>query len=98
MQLETKEKNILTVVGCYANEHGTSINVAREKIRSMVEDAWKIINQEVINLQTMPMPIVMRILNLGRMMETIYTNIDGYTHPTALKDYISLLLIEPVLF
>ena len=63
----------------------------------MVEEAWKIINQEVITL-TLPTPLVMRILNLARMMETMYRNIDGYTESIALKDYISLLLVEPVPF
>lgn len=69
----------------------------------IVEKEWKILNQEIVTL-ALPTEVVMCIVNLTRMMETMYSSsdgvtrtiMDGYTHPQALKDYVSLLLVETI--
>ena len=43
------------------------------------------------------MPILMRVLNLARVIDVIYKNEDGYTHSgTVLKDFVTSMLIDPV--
>lgn len=78
-------------------QHGAIEEEAIEELRKQVTDAWKDINEECIYPTTVPMPLVMPILNLARVIDVIYKDEDGYTNPgVALKDFVASLLVEPV--
>ena len=78
-------------------QHGATEEEAINDFRIQVADAWKDINEEFLYPTTFPMPLLMRILNLARMIELAYKDDDGYTNAgVVLKDFVSSMLIEPV--
>jgi (-)-germacrene D synthase len=67
------------------------------ELRKQVSDSWKDINEEYLHPTPLAIPLLMRVLNLTRVIDVIYKSEDGYTHAgTVLKDYVGSLLIEPV--
>nr|XP_010905142.1 alpha-humulene synthase [Elaeis guineensis] len=98
-EFEHERKHVSSAVHCYIKEHGTSVQEAYEKLRGMIEDEWKIMNQEYLCMTTMPMSLIRPIINLTRMAETVYKKCDSYTHSSSMmKDYIISLLVEPISF
>ncbi|KAL6637436.1 hypothetical protein ACP70R_025008 [Stipagrostis hirtigluma subsp. patula] len=95
---ETERKNVATAVTCYMKEYNTTIEEASEVLWNTVENAWKSMNHEYLTLTSIPSQLLLHVINLARMMETMYKKIDGYTDSTILKDWISMLLVEPILF
>jgi (-)-germacrene D synthase len=79
-------------------EHKTTKEEASEVLWNEVENAWKSMNHEYLSLTSIPSTLLIRVINLARMMETMYTNIDGYTDSKILKKWIHMLLDEPILF
>ena len=59
-------------------------------------DAWKDINQDFLKPTTVPMPFLERVLNLSRAMDVIYKEDDGYTNAHLIKDYVSSLIVNPL--
>jgi hypothetical protein len=78
-------------------EHSATEEEAIKEFRKQVTDAWKDVNEECLCPTTIPMAPVMPILNLTRVSDVIYKDQDNYTNPgDGLKDFVSLLLIDPV--
>lgn len=68
-----------------------------ELFRKEVSDAWKDINQGFLKPTAVPIPVLVRVLNFTRAIDVIYKEDDGYTNSHMLKDYISSLLVNPLL-
>ncbi|CAL4923246.1 unnamed protein product [Urochloa decumbens] len=95
---ETERNNVATAVTCYMEEHKTSKEEASEVLWNEVENAWKSMNHEYLSSTLIPSTLLIRVINLARMMETMYKNIDGYTDSKILKKWIHMLLDEPIIF
>ncbi|CAL5406940.1 unnamed protein product [Camellia sinensis] len=53
-----------------------------------VTNAWKDINQECLRPTAVPMPLLLRVVNLARVINVLYKDEDGYTHSgTKLKGF-----------
>ena len=62
-----------------------------------VENAWLDINQECLKPTAVPMPILIRMVNLSRSLGVIYKEGDGYTHVGKfMKDNIRSLFNDPI--
>nr|CAD1825999.1 unnamed protein product [Ananas comosus var. bracteatus] len=97
-EFETDRKNVATAITCYMEEHNASLEETSERLLKMVEDAWKDINHEYLNLTWLPTSLLMPYFNLTRMMEILYRKCDKYTNAHLLKEYIVLVLVEPISF
>ncbi|WOK96261.1 (S)-beta-bisabolene synthase-like [Canna indica] len=94
---EEKREHVASTVHCYMKEHGTSTEVACEKLQVLVEDAWKVINKECLDPTTFLIPLLEISLNFTRIVENTYKYIDAYTDPTtSMRECINLLLVQPV--
>lgn len=78
-------------------EFKTTKEEASGVLWNLVENAWKSMNHEYLTLTSIPPQLLVRVINLARMMETMYKNIDGYTDSKILKEWISILLDQPLL-
>lgn len=79
------------------NQYGVSEQETHEEFNKQVSDAWKDINEECIVPTVVPMSILMRVVNLARVIDVVYKNEDCYTHSrTLLKDFVTSILIDPV--
>ncbi|KAJ1261737.1 hypothetical protein BS78_09G054100 [Paspalum vaginatum] len=86
----------VTAVECYVKEHGVTIQEAKQALSRIIEEHWKIINQELLSDQPMPVMMLDRVLNLARVMEAMYKEVDTYTKCSGVADPIHKLLNECV--
>ena len=56
--------------------------------------AWMDINEECLDPTDLPKPLLLRVLNLSRVMDVLYKDGDCYTHSkgSTKKDIVALLL------
>ncbi|XP_054814694.1 (-)-germacrene D synthase-like [Prosopis cineraria] len=96
-EFEQKRKHIASSVEYYMKEHGMSRQETIEELRKMIMSAWKDINEECLRPTQVPMPFLMIVLSHACFIETMYKDADNYTHSGGImKDYITLLFVDPV--
>ncbi|XP_010546417.1 PREDICTED: alpha-humulene/(-)-(E)-beta-caryophyllene synthase-like [Tarenaya hassleriana] len=95
-EFEHKRKHVGTAIDCYMKQYGVSKEKATEEIERIISETWKDLNQELMRPYSMPRPILIRILNLTRVIEVFYKYQDSYTHPEFLKDYVVSLFTESI--
>ncbi|KAL0004182.1 hypothetical protein SO802_011743 [Lithocarpus litseifolius] len=94
---EQARGHVASAVECYMAQFGAAEEEAINEFRKQVIDAWKVINKECLYPTIVPMPVLMRIVNLSRVMDVVYKDQDGYTNAgIVLKDFIRSMLIDPV--
>ena len=79
-------------------EYRTTKEEASEVLWASVENAWKSMNHEYLTWTSIPSQLLIRVINLASMMETMYKDIDGYMDSKILKEWISVLLDQPIPF
>jgi hypothetical protein len=78
-------------------QHGVSEQVVHDELNKQVANAWQDINEECMRPTVVPMPLLMRVLNLARVVDVIYKEGDAYTHVGKEMKYdVASLLIDPV--
>ena len=78
-------------------QHGVSEQVVHDEFNRQVANAWKDINEECIRPTVVPMPLLMRCVNLTRSFDIIYKEGDNYTHvEKEMKDNAASVLIDPI--
>uniref|UniRef100_A0A803KPW6 Terpene synthase metal-binding domain-containing protein n=1 Tax=Chenopodium quinoa TaxID=63459 RepID=A0A803KPW6_CHEQI len=97
-KFEQQRKHLASAVQCLMEKHGLLEEEANEKLKEEVEDAWKVINQAMLQPYVIPKPILTRILNLARSANVMYMGYDdGYTHVNqTLKDKVASVLAHPI--
>ncbi|EOA25478.1 hypothetical protein CARUB_v10018817mg [Capsella rubella] len=96
-EFEHKRKHIVTSIDCYMKQYGVSWEKATEEIKVMASDSWKTLNQELMmKPHQFPFSVVMRFLNLSRVMEVFYKKTDIFTQPELMKDYVVSLFLNKI--
>ena len=97
MQFEQKRGHVASGIECYMKQYGASEEEAYDEFQKQVVDAWRDINEEFLRPTVVPMPLLMCVLNLSRVMDVIYTGGDGYTHVgKVMKNNVASLLIHSI--
>ncbi|RWR93510.1 terpene synthase 1 [Cinnamomum micranthum f. kanehirae] len=95
--LEQERGHVASIIQIYMNENGSTYEEACEKFKRMAAEAWKDINKECQKPTPTPMPLLMRTVNLTRVIEVLYQHRDGYTNPTyETKERILSVLVNPI--
>ncbi|KAG6634389.1 hypothetical protein CIPAW_12G115200 [Carya illinoinensis] len=97
-KFEQKRGHVASAVECNMKQYGVS--AAKEVyglFQKEVSDAWKDINQGFLKPTAVPMQVLVRVLTFARVIDVIYKEDDGYTNSHKLKDYITSLLVNPLL-
>ncbi|KAF3943865.1 hypothetical protein CMV_029611 [Castanea mollissima] len=96
-KFEQERGHAASAVECYMKQHGVSEQVVHDEFNRQVANAWKDINEECIRPTVVPMPLLLRVLNLARVMDVLYKEGDGYTHVgKEMKDNVASVLIDPI--
>ncbi|KAF8031675.1 hypothetical protein BT93_D0786 [Corymbia citriodora subsp. variegata] len=96
-QFEQKRGHVASAVELFMKEHGVSEQETEKELGKQVDDAWKDINEAFLHPTPVPVPILMRILNLSRVIHVLYSNGDNYTHSgSSLKDHVTSLFVSPL--
>ncbi|CAL8152270.1 unnamed protein product [Prunus armeniaca] len=94
-KFEQKRGHIASAVECYMKENGATEEETIIELGKQVNKARKDINEEWINLTTIPMPLPLRILNFARTNELMYKHEDGFTHAgVVLKDLLIWVILS----
>ncbi|KAK8963037.1 Beta-eudesmol synthase [Platanthera guangdongensis] len=98
-ELEQKRDHVASTVQCYVVEHGCSEEEACEELTKMVENAWRVINKEIImETDIIPASLIWPAFNLARFNAFVYEGNDIYTNADKImKDNINTVLVESVL-
>ncbi|KAM3744275.1 hypothetical protein ACB098_06G040300 [Castanea mollissima] len=96
-KFEQERGHAPSAVECYMKQHGVSEQVVHDEFNRQVANAWKDINEECIRPTIVPMPLLMRVLNLTRVVDVFYKEEDSYTHVgKEMKDNVASVFIDPI--
>ncbi|KAM3696452.1 hypothetical protein ACJW31_06G039500 [Castanea mollissima] len=96
-KFEQERGHAPSAVECYMKQHGVSEQVVHNEFNRQVANAWKDINEECIRPIVVPMPLLMRVLNLTRVVDVFYKEEDSYTHVgKEMKDNVASVFIDPI--
>ncbi|KAK4727535.1 hypothetical protein R3W88_032452 [Solanum pinnatisectum] len=87
-------------IECYMKEHGVTKEEAHTKIRNIIQNYWKDLNEEnfKVDVAIVPRVLLVPIINLARVAEFLYIDEDAYTFSkNNLKDVISAMVIDPII-
>ncbi|XP_016493324.1 (-)-germacrene D synthase-like isoform X2 [Nicotiana tabacum] len=95
-QFEQERGHVASAVESYMKEFGGSKQEAYAKFEKLVANGWEDVNKECLYSVPAPRPILLRVLNLTRVINLLYKDEDLYTNSkTKLKDIITKVLVEP---
>ena len=78
-------------------QHGVSKQEAIGELYKRIEDLWKDINEEMlIRPAAVPMPLLMRCLNLSRGLDVLFKYGDGFTHVENVKAHVISFYEDPI--
>ncbi|CAN1266184.1 Probable terpene synthase 3 [Linum perenne] len=95
-QFEQKREHVVSSVECYMTQYGVSREEAVNVLNDMVEEDWKIVNEELLNPpnRNIPKEVLSLFLGYEQVMDVLYKYSDGYTHSnTTTKDILTALLV-----
>ncbi|EOY12839.1 Terpene synthase 21, putative isoform 3 [Theobroma cacao] len=97
VKFEQKRGHVASSVECYMKQHDTTRQKAVDEFYRQISEAWKDVNEECLHPTSVPMPLLMRIINLARVIDVAYKDGDGYTFSgILLKDFVASLLVDPM--
>ncbi|WVZ51213.1 hypothetical protein U9M48_002375 [Paspalum notatum var. saurae] len=85
-----------TAVDCYIKEHGGTIEQAKKALGGLIEEHWRRLNQEFLNNDTIPVPLLTILVDLVRSMDGMYIDVDMYSKCSRVANQIHELLNECV--
>nr|CAC12732.1 putative sesquiterpene cyclase [Artemisia annua] len=97
-QKEEKERiHVASSVESYMKQYDVTEEHVLKVFNKKIEDAWKDITRESLVRKDIPMPLMMRVINLAQVMDVLYKHKDGFTNVgEELKDHIKSLLVHPI--
>ncbi|GAB2284619.1 hypothetical protein Dimus_019074 [Dionaea muscipula] len=97
-KFQKERDHIASAVDCYVKQYGVSEEVACGELKKQVDEAWKDIVEEMLRPNAVPMPLLMCILNLTRVVEILYQGgEDHYTSAGAnMINNVRITLIDPI--
>nr|WBW04473.1 terpene synthase [Ficus esquiroliana] len=96
-KIERERGHVATSVECYVKQYDVSEKEAYIVLNKKVDDAWKDINEECLVPLDVPMPLLMRLVNLTRAMHVLYK--DGYNYTNAgglMKNLIKSTFVDSI--
>nr|GMC76587.1 (E,E)-germacrene B synthase-like isoform X2 [Ipomoea batatas] len=96
-EFEQERGHVVSAVECYTKEYNVSEQEAYVEIENLISKAWKDLNQECLHPTPVPMKVLLRIMNLTRVIFLLYKDKDNYTFShVKLKYFINTILVQPV--
>ncbi|KAK9674003.1 hypothetical protein RND81_12G204400 [Saponaria officinalis] len=97
-KFEQGRNHVASAIECLMKHNKVSEKEANKMLNKEVENAWKLINQAMLQPYVIPKLLLTRILNLARSAHVIYHDqSDGYTNVNQiLKDKVDSILASPI--
>ncbi|PWA53056.1 Terpene synthase, metal-binding domain-containing protein [Artemisia annua] len=95
---EQERKHVASGIQCYMKEFDVTEQHVYNVFNKKVEDAWVEMNEESLKCKDVKFPVIMRVINLARVMDVLYKNKDHYTHVgPELINHIKSLVVDPIM-
>ncbi|EEF48772.1 Casbene synthase, chloroplast precursor, putative [Ricinus communis] len=92
---EQKRGHCASSIECYMKEYGVSEKKAIEEIQKICANAWKDMNEECMKKPpTVSRTLLKYYVNLARVIDFVYKNLDSYTYASSLKGDITTVFLE----
>ncbi|KAK9155479.1 hypothetical protein Sjap_002959 [Stephania japonica] len=96
-KFEQERGHVASAMECYMNQYGLPEEEVEAELNKQVEEAWKELNKGLLRPTAFPMPILMRVVNLSRMIYVLYKHEDAYVHSNKkTKEHITSLFVHPI--
>ncbi|CAH1446930.1 unnamed protein product [Lactuca virosa] len=97
-QKEEKERtHVASSVESYMKQYDVPEKYVHDLFNKKIEDAWKDITHESLMCKDIPMTLIIRVINLARVMDVLYKRKDSFTHVgEELIDHIKSLLVRAI--
>ncbi|KAK9155486.1 hypothetical protein Sjap_002966 [Stephania japonica] len=76
-KFEQERGHVASAMECYMNQYGLPEEEVEAELNKQVEEAWKELNKGLLRPTAFPMPILMRVVNLSRMIYVLYKHEDA---------------------
>ncbi|KAG5546357.1 hypothetical protein RHGRI_018514 [Rhododendron griersonianum] len=95
-EFEQERGHGASAVECYMKQYGATEEEIGVEFQKRVTDAWKDINSECLRPTAVPVPFLVRVLNLARTFHFVYKGgSDCYTNPgTSFKETVTSVLVD----
>ncbi|KAJ4813295.1 Sesquiterpene synthase 5 [Rhynchospora pubera] len=94
---ERSLEELPSVLGCYMKEQNVTKDAAVIKFEEWTQDGWRRLNQAFLEPTPVSPVLIERIFNFIAMIHVLYIHMrNGFSEPTNVKKYISLLYVEPL--
>ncbi|KAL7618016.1 hypothetical protein Lser_V15G00172 [Lactuca serriola] len=96
---EEQERNhVASGIECYMKQFDVTEQHVYDVFNERVEYAWKEINKESLICKDVKMHVIMRVINLARVMDVLYKNKDHFTHVgEELISHIKSLVVDAII-
>ncbi|CAL2254438.1 unnamed protein product [Prunus armeniaca] len=96
-KFEKERGHVASAIDCYRKQYEVSDEQEIiDAFNKQIVDSWKDTNEEFLRPTSVPMPILVRVLNLTRVADLVYKKDDGYTHVgKVMKDSVASYFIDP---
>ncbi|KAH7860029.1 hypothetical protein Vadar_008332 [Vaccinium darrowii] len=96
-EFEQERGHGASAVECYMKQYGATREEAVLEFHKRVTKSWKDINSECLCPNAVPMPLLVRVLNLARAFHVVYKDGDIYTNSgTKFKEFVTSVLVDSV--
>ncbi|XP_065854928.1 terpene synthase 5-like [Euphorbia lathyris] len=93
---ETKREDFPKGMDCYMKQYGVSRHEAIEAILRLLDDKWKVMNEDSFKQTTVPKILRKYIFNFARMSMVFYRERDYFTYESSSKESIEAMFINPI--
>ncbi|CAH8357951.1 unnamed protein product [Eruca vesicaria subsp. sativa] len=94
---EVSRGEVANGVNCYMKQHGVTKEAAAEVLRKMERENYKIVMEEFVLSKDVPRQILVRAVNIARVIDLFYKEGDGFGHPDQkIEDNITSLFLHPI--
>ncbi|ONI13049.1 hypothetical protein PRUPE_4G200000 [Prunus persica] len=96
-KFEKERGHVASAIDCYRKQYEVSDEQEIiDAFNKQIVDSWKDINEEFLRPTSVPMPILVLVLNLTRVVDLLYKKDDGFTHVgKVMKDSVASYFIDP---
>ncbi|XP_048420081.1 (-)-alpha-pinene synthase-like isoform X2 [Pyrus x bretschneideri] len=96
-KFEKERRHVTSSIDCYMKQYDVSEQETLAAFNKQIVDMWEDINEELLRPTAVPEFVLVRVLNLTRVVDLLYKRGDGFTHVGKLtKDIVASLFIDPV--